>query len=443
MKQWMLLLAFLPLPPVHAADVVFKVNLAQDAPDAAPGDGICSYNTDLPPESFAVCSLRAAVMEANATDIDEDAVVEIELNPGSVYSLSIEGVFDQDAAKGDLDIQRPMALGVPAGAMAKAKIASDTGDRVFQIDAGAFGSSLFGLEISGGIARAPSGGGGIYNAASDVVVDWVVVSGIKPKKNEHIEGFAIMNLGSMRLLRSDIRFNGLFQSGQLEMVGSYGPNSSLTMEKTSVRMNWGTGVATDSVLNVDNSLIAENWPGDCCNSPAIGVLIDAGAVVAISNTTIAENSSAGLLFPITNEPILASLKLVNSIVLDGGVGQSNACYTPNLVPITGDWNVFGDDSCASAIGPNNVVVAPDVIGLSAVKNWGGPTPSKRPSETSPTIDRTPAEFCGESDTDQRGMPRVVARNGVPPARCDTGSFEMEAGPPDYFANGFRDGFEEF
>ena len=76
--------------PVRAAG--FTVNSPIDAPDANPGDGICATAAGL-------CSLRAAIQEANATPTADIVTV-----PPGTYVLSLAGRGEDLAATGDLDI---------------------------------------------------------------------------------------------------------------------------------------------------------------------------------------------------------------------------------------------------------------------------------------------------------------------------------------------------
>ncbi len=72
--------------------VSYTVDTAADTVDAMPGDGSCA-------DRDGHCSLRAAVMEANAA---ADAV-KVTLADGT-YALTTSGASDGDAATGDLDV---------------------------------------------------------------------------------------------------------------------------------------------------------------------------------------------------------------------------------------------------------------------------------------------------------------------------------------------------
>ena len=81
------------MPVALANDgATFSVWVTEDGVDALPGDGSCAT-------AGGQCTLRAAVMEANALGTAD----RIEL--GSLtYTLSIGGANEEGAATGDLDI---------------------------------------------------------------------------------------------------------------------------------------------------------------------------------------------------------------------------------------------------------------------------------------------------------------------------------------------------
>ena len=98
----LLLLATLRADTAHAAaGMPITVDKAADQLDTSPGDGEC--------RTFGGgCSLRAAIMEANAAFGPDTIVIE----PG-VYELEIPTVNDNLDATGDFDVHqlaRPLAL---------------------------------------------------------------------------------------------------------------------------------------------------------------------------------------------------------------------------------------------------------------------------------------------------------------------------------------------
>ena len=93
----------LAAPPAAAAEglPVLQVTTTDDTVDVAPGDGVCV-------DEAGECSLRAAVMEANAT-----GGLDVVRVPAGEYVLTVgmnEWDRDDDAATGDLDVVRPLAL---------------------------------------------------------------------------------------------------------------------------------------------------------------------------------------------------------------------------------------------------------------------------------------------------------------------------------------------
>lgn len=79
-----------------AAAATFNVNLPTDLPDVAPGNGICSASQVVVPNT-AVCSLRAAIMEANALA----GADEIVLQSGATYTLTRTNALPDNANSKD------------------------------------------------------------------------------------------------------------------------------------------------------------------------------------------------------------------------------------------------------------------------------------------------------------------------------------------------------
>ncbi|HSB90724.1 MAG TPA: CSLREA domain-containing protein, partial [Anaerolineales bacterium] len=88
-------LTWLSMPQTQGVD--FYVDTEVDEVDANPGDGICA-------SASVHCSLRAAVMEANA--LPGDDVIHLYAGAPGVPgpSLTIQGSGEDGAETGDLDI---------------------------------------------------------------------------------------------------------------------------------------------------------------------------------------------------------------------------------------------------------------------------------------------------------------------------------------------------
>ena len=87
--------------PVHAANATLTVTTDNDRPDDQPGDGKCNNAGFLATQ----CSLRAAIMEANALPGTNTILVP----PGTyVLSRAAEGTNDVDS--GDLNIRHSVTI---------------------------------------------------------------------------------------------------------------------------------------------------------------------------------------------------------------------------------------------------------------------------------------------------------------------------------------------
>ena len=114
-----------PLDLAYSAPVsTFTATSVLDSVDANPGNGECA-------DSGRNCTLRAAVMEANAIAGDDTIVLL-----GDTYRLTIGGVAEDNAATGDLDILGNVTI-TGAGAEKTIIDPEQSGDRIFHILSGA------------------------------------------------------------------------------------------------------------------------------------------------------------------------------------------------------------------------------------------------------------------------------------------------------------------
>ena len=163
--------ALLVSAALPAAAATFYVDSTADAPDANTADGICA-------DSQGRCTLRAAVMQANATGGANTIDLSLINDPTNPIILSIPGVDEtvsgspgqgyvvtsgQDASKGDLNITSSVTI-VGAGSDKtiiewdpSVKSAPDNGDRVFHVEAGSssIDVSISGVTIENGVTGPP------------------------------------------------------------------------------------------------------------------------------------------------------------------------------------------------------------------------------------------------------------------------------------------------
>lgn len=181
-------IVFLP-SLVRAA--TFTVNSTLDAVDATPGDGICAT-------AGAVCTLRAAIQEANALAGSDTIIV-----PAGTYTLTIAGTNEQAAATGDLDITSTITI---QGDGADVTTVDAAGlDRTFEVTA-AGNATLRGLRITGGN---PGGNGGGILASGTTLIDRCAVVG-----NTGSFGGGILSNGAAITTITDTTISGNTGTGQ-------------------------------------------------------------------------------------------------------------------------------------------------------------------------------------------------------------------------------------
>lgn len=253
-SAWIIALALVSVPlifafarRVHAAHLnqtavqtsVFIVNSNTDATDANAGDGICATNS-------GVCTLRAAIQEANALS----GVDTISLPAGN-YVLSLTDITPDTDAIGDLDISDDLILN---GADPQTTVVSAQQiDRVFTIQSGT-NVALSAITIQNGLAEY---GAGIVNLGSLSLSDAIV------RDNDAVHtgfvggGGGIYNGGTLTLTNSVVDSNtstekggGIFQYGTLTLIDS--------VVSGNTGHNGGGISITSGVVQIQDSQIIEN-----------------------------------------------------------------------------------------------------------------------------------------------------------------------------------------
>jgi hypothetical protein len=397
-------------PFAHAEGFVAFAQMPADLPDFLPGDGKCSYLQNPPQGSMAYCTLRAAIMETNALP-GKDTIY---LMPAMTYTLTVAGLPDggeEGAQAGDLNITSPVLIqpiGDPANAAIRATIDANGIDRVLNIvNAGEV--ELVNVGITGGFAENAAGGG-------------------------------VRVLGSTVL---SLRYADVFNNVDKALYSaiSVGPNAELHVQDSSIRDNFDHGISNyplSGAITVERSAIYGNIRDGVINN---------GGQLFMLDSTVSGNGRMGVLsatFAVDASTIIASSTIVNNQV---GIGVSyasdnnnviwsiNAVLSGNNFDCYGDSDfglalfdalntVYGDDTCPLGEPADNNRIAPAL--LSALGDHGGPTPTHRPRADSPLIDAGTNTFCEESQTDQRGLPRIADFPGVPMAACDVGAVELES-----------------
>jgi CSLREA domain-containing protein len=448
-------------PLVNASDLY--VNSPADVGDANPGDGVCETV-----HGNGVCTLRAAIQEANAlccstihlqagvtyllTSVDGsalfDRIVESMYIVGAGPASTIidgngavlgKGVFDIAECPGggnacDLQPGDPkvhvnisgvtiqhgggnVAVIYNSGILnlTNTVITANSGGGIFSTSMGEL--TLVGSVVSNNTAT--SIGGGI--SAYDLTIIDSTISG----NTTGGDGGGIYGAISVTITNSTISDNTAGGKGGGLMLTN---GSTAIIRGSTFSNNTGTqggGIYAASTLNAINSTISGNSA-----SASGGGLHFVGSTAGLFNVTIAENLSntgrgAAVGGGVAQEA--GTINLVNSIV------ALNDIVIPTVPPIT------SHDDCSGTITSqgNNIMLVVNAAhctvtggGFSAVdpmlgplQDNGGLTQTHALSIGSLAIDAGNSGGCADNlgaplTTDQRGLPRPFG------AHCDIGAYEL-------------------
>ena len=355
------------------SDKTFTVDTTADGRDVGPGDGRC--NTDVPDGS--PCTLRAAIGEASATSAPDKVI----LPPGR-YELA--------AASEGLVMNGDITL---VGAGARSTTIAGGEGFTSSVLLPWYGASV---EVSGVTI---SGGGGDYYGYSS-------------------QGGGIYNLGKLSLRESAVVGNradtggGIYSEGPLEIFES------------TIAGNVGVGAGVyqhGSPITVANSTISGNNGGGLI----VGNDYSAGdAVLKMTNSTVASNTFDGPGGGVLTYGS-ATATIENSIIWGNGASDCDSAANGGGAITSAGGNVSGDASCGFT-GADDQQNTDPLLGPLA--DNGGPTDTRRPDEGSPALDAGSATASCPA-TDQRGVTRPQEGDGLGPAACDAGAYELRFDGP--------------
>jgi CSLREA domain-containing protein len=369
-----------PIRPASAAG--FTVNSTNDEPDASPGDGICASTPS------GACTLRAAIMEANALPGPDSISV-----PPGMYDLRLRATPQPDTdAANDLDITSEVTItAASAGSTSIRSAGYDfLGPRLLEIspagNAQISGLTFFGADTFG----TGDAGAGIANRGTLTLRDSVI---------EHN--------------RAGTLGGGLYNSGNalLERVLI---TSSFAADFPSSPAGYGGGIYNDGTgtLALRNITISGN-----------GVDISGGGIynngaMNLTNVTMQDNSASNKYGTASGNSLynVGSAQVRNSII--SRTGGDNCAGSP---PESLGNNIESGDTCRLN-GPSDRNDLDPRLGPLA--DNGGPTLTHALLPGSPAIDTAADAAC--PSTDQRGAPRPRDGNGDGNASCDIGAFEAPA-----------------
>lgn len=464
-----LFLAAVPAPCVIAA--TFDVNSTVDVVDANPGDGICetaSGNT--------VCTLRAAIMEANALS----GADTINLHANKTYTLELPGTDDL-GLNGDLDVLDSVTI-VGAGPASSIIDGNGlvTGDRIMTVfscigsatpifecpDGTNIVATISGVGFTGGHTAAGIGGallnlsnglltihdcaftenfarygGGIHNDGPLDISNSTVAGNTVAGNDVSGGGAGIYTAGPMTMVDTTVRDNVIQGSPGTPYGGGIYVTGTTTINRSTITNNSagvGGGIyALAATLHLINSTISGNYS----YLSGGGLAMVTGGTVALYNVTIAGN--------VANSDASAPAEFGGGLYKESGtLTFRNSILTGNL-----HLNQMGAPSYDECFGGftsagNNIVTVPiggicQITGsyaavdasLGPLQDNGGPTQTHALTSGSLAaidkgndLDGCTDDFGNILGTDQRGEPRPAG------AACDIGAFEFGAA---IFKNGFE------
>lgn len=445
------------LQPPPTGPLTFNVNSFSDAVDLLPGDGLCKTAT-------GVCTLRAAIQEANAhpgSDV-------IALRAGT-YKLTIPGAYEFGSATGDLNITDSVTINGVRSDDDEAQTIIDgngivTGDRVFHITNGTVNISK--VVIKNGrllfdAAHPDPVGGGIANFGGTVTLVSVLITGNASDfgggihsqgtlllQNSRVlnntatcgRGGGITNRGTLTLINSTVDGNqatdpvGCLSAGNGAGGGIDNVNGVVSLQNSTVSNNTATGAdgtgggirnrannaSSSALVNVTNSTISGNKSsggGAGIWNRGTGSM---GSTVNLSNATMTANKATDGVGGIRNRDGVVNAK--NSIIAInfGSVGVGADCVGTfnsvgnNLIGTNDGCIGFTNGVNGDIVGTNTAPIDPR---LSPLAMHGGNTRTHALRPKSPALDAGNA--CEPKD--QRGVTRPQG------PRCDIGSYERKTG----------------
>lgn len=295
------LLCAVLLAPTGLAQT-FTVNTTSDTVDANPGDGICA-------DANGLCSLRAAIQEANATG----GGVSIRLQAGLVYPLTLAGAGEDAGATGDLDVTGLIdllgrgatvdALGADRafdvhapGRLRVSKLSVRSGSVMGESGGGYRSDNILHLSNSSvqncSATGAGASGGGVFNDGGELILTRCVLSGGDATR---AGGAVEANGGSTTIEESVILENHAGPSpgngGGLHLTGAGTVNVSSSNFRFNVADSEGGALWNSSTgdMSVLDATIYSNQALGADSTNGGGGLFNDGGTLSVSRSRVREN----------------------------------------------------------------------------------------------------------------------------------------------------------
>lgn len=381
--------------PVHGSAAVLTVTTTTDV-----ADGTCD----------AHCSLRDAVVRANADDVADEILV----GPGT-FSLSVGG------AEADLEVTRPVHIR-GTGTRSSTIISGLSSTRQFELNSSNNCANPCAMQLSNLVLTEGSADFGstvLLNSGSGVDLSLTDVD-IRDS-NANINGVIFANgADSVRITGSSVESSSS-PSSVISLIGT----DTFTIARSFLGYNTGGRVlgVSASFGELESTTMAYN----SMSGPTISFMDN--SIVGVWHATIADNESEGLLtggIAVSNG---ASMLLGNSVVegnLKNAGALSSDCHVAagSAVASSGSNVLSEAGSCQASLGPSIIGVS---ASLQALGLYGGKTKSFMPGSVSIALDAGGSAACLDGEMpDQRSAIRLSDSNGDGTSGCDLGAVERGA-----------------
>ena len=416
--------SLLGLSTVSAQD--FIVNNAADVPDSFPGDGICNPINSLP----GTCTLRAAIMEANA--LGQTHVIALATD---IYSLSNVGENEDNALIGDLDIKA--TIRIINGTQNAPLIDGNSTDRIFDVHSGGW-LMLKNIDLAFGSANTPfTARGGAVQVRGD---GRLTMEASQAFLNTASMGGAIYNDGRVSIVQSEFSNNAILPDqvlptfsngaailnrGQLNVnASSFISNGKIpgfegTLPPSAFAIHSRKGFVSLPYVNIKNSTFWGNTNGVYSDKVATW----------LSLVTMANNNQRGVVFiPDINNPDEVQVSIWRTVIYGHTVSDcSNLDPAQPFVNTASNRNASSDESCGFT-GQNDFQNISYPFFDAGPADNGGRTLTLLPKSNGVLIDVPGWDWCSAGImADQRREKRLVDGDGSGVAECDIGAVEYQPG----------------
>lgn len=411
---------------------IFVADRHHDFPDSNVGDGYCR-GTDI--DGTQGCSLRAAVMEANALEGHDLIRVSPEKHFFNGYTTGSEGLTELDDSIADLDITDDLTIeptsvsnrsaleilagpyfydDVPNGETAKIDAVNgfafpfEPWQRVFQVAPGAT-LLLRHVEVARG---AGAKGGGILNQGRLLLDHVILVNNSASNSSGRGEGGGIYNEGALYITDSVIVGNHSDRGGGLYL------ETPATVERSVIggnRADLGAAIRSEANFSITNSTIFGN---------------DGSSVVHVTN---ARSPEMGYVTWAENLLDAGDRQFSGTY---GGIAVRNSLFVDN----TGSWgsairSLGGNVSDGAPVITRDTPLLPDFFHESIdvdvdLTDQGGFVPAPQllsePTAIGAIAGRGNVPPVPFTDIRGSGYPRPKDRAGVQTGPADSGAVEYRA-----------------